>query len=522
MWKQAVLTDTWRSAVTAARVYRQEMLRLFGIPESEIAETLRHAEREGVDLSPLEITTCLRSGEIEIVTRYESDAQDLYDAFAHIVATRHADTLYSTDGTTIDAQVAALLRGQSSIQATTEALPGSLARAGSGRTIAVAESCTGGLLLARLTDPPGASDYVLGGVVAYSNEAKVAQVGVPGEVIEAHGAVSEEVARALADGARARFDADLGVGVTGIAGPGGGSEDKPVGLVWTCVVGLDGARLTRSLRLPGGRTDVRERAALVAMHLIRRLLMGERDGERGFKPGFKDCVRERVLGRLRSREISRPHALHDLSGAYAEQMSRNPTARLFVAVDPPEEVCDTLAAWARSATLSGDRRVRPNVGLRVLDPELLHVTLCFLGNRPAAEMDVFARALVACEGQACELSLGAPLWLPERNPRALAVELHDNDGRLGRMQTQVLAALREVSGWQPGGGEPGSADPTRARQRFRPHVTVARMGRAAGVFERALPPTPSLSFIPTELLLYRSWLSPQGASYETIASHPIV
>ncbi len=285
MWKQAVLTDTWRSAVTAARVYRQEMLRLFGIPESEIAETLRHAEREGVDLSPLEITTCLRSGEIEIVTRYESDAQDVYDAFAHIVATRHADTLYSTDGTTIDAQVAALLRGQSSIQATTEAVPDSLARAGSVRTIAVAESCTGGLLLARLTDPPGASDYVLGGVVAYSNEAKVAQVGVPGEVIEAHGAVSEEVARALADGARARFDADLGVGVTGIAGPGGGSEDKPVGLVWTCVVGPDGARLTRSLRLPGGRTDVRERAALVAMHLIRRLLMGERDGERGFKPG---------------------------------------------------------------------------------------------------------------------------------------------------------------------------------------------------------------------------------------------
>ncbi len=167
--------------------------------------------------------------------------------------------------------------------------------------------------------------------------------------------------------------------------------------------------------------------------------------------GLKDCVRERVLGRLRSREISRPHALHDLSGAYAEQMSRNPTARLFVAVDPPEEVCDTLAAWARSATLSGDRRVRPNVGLRVLDPELLHVTLCFLGHRPAAEMDVLARALVACEGQACELSLGAPLWLPERNPRALAVELHDNDGRLGRMQTQVLAALREVSGWQPVG-----------------------------------------------------------------------
>lgn len=284
MWKQAVMADAWRSAVAAARVYRQEMLRLFGIPESEIAETLRHAEREGVDLSQLEITTCLRSGEIEIVTRYEPEALDTYDAFARIVATRHADTLYSTDGTTIDAQVAALLRGQPvSVQATAHGAPNSLANGI--RTIAVAESCTGGLLLARLTDPPGASEYVLGGIVAYSNEVKVDQVGVARETIEAHGAVSVEVAQALAEGARTRLGADLGVGVTGIAGPGGGSEEKPVGLVWTCVAGPDGARLTRSLRLPGGRADVRERAALVAMHLIRRLLTGERDGERSPKPG---------------------------------------------------------------------------------------------------------------------------------------------------------------------------------------------------------------------------------------------
>ena len=112
MWKQAVATEAWRSAIAGARVYRVEMLRLFGIPESEIAETLRHAEREGVNLSALEITTCLRSGEIEIVTRYEPDAQSTYDELAQIVATRHADTLYSTDGTTIDAQVAALLRGE--------------------------------------------------------------------------------------------------------------------------------------------------------------------------------------------------------------------------------------------------------------------------------------------------------------------------------------------------------------------------------------------------------------------------
>ncbi len=234
-----------------------------------------------MDLSTLEITTCLRSGEIEIVTRYEPEAQAAYDEFARVVATRHADTLYSTDGTTIDVQVAALLRGKrpGSTSASSDRPTGGEQNdmAGAVHTIAVAESCTGGLLLARLTDPPGASEYVLGGVVAYSDEAKIAQVGVPRETIEAHGAVSEQVAQALAEGARMRLGGELGVGLTGIAGPDGGSEQKPVGLVWLCVAGADGASLTRSVRLPGGRPDVRERSALVAMHMIRRLLSGERD-----------------------------------------------------------------------------------------------------------------------------------------------------------------------------------------------------------------------------------------------------
>jgi nicotinamide-nucleotide amidase len=265
MWRQALATDAWSAATARARDYSQRMLRLFGIPESEIAETMRHAEREGLDLSVLEITTCLRGGEVEIVTRYESGAEDAYDAFAELVASRHADTLYSVDGTTVDDQVAALLRGNADRAA---------------RTIAVAESCTGGLLAARLTNPPGASEYVIGGVVAYSNEVKIAEVGVERETIERHGAVSAEVAQALAAGARTRLAADVAVGLTGIAGPGGGSEEKPVGLVWTCVSGPDGASLTRSLRLPGARPDVRERAVTIAMHLIRRLLLGERDGQR--------------------------------------------------------------------------------------------------------------------------------------------------------------------------------------------------------------------------------------------------
>jgi nicotinamide-nucleotide amidase len=253
MWTEALKSGALRTALAGATVYRQRMLRLFGIPESEIAETLRAAEREGVQLERLEITTCLKRGEIEVVTRYEPEAESEYEAFAAVIAERHADTLFSTDGSSVDEQVAALLRGA--------------------LTIGTAESCTGGLLAARLTDLAGASDYVKGGIVAYSDEVKVAQAGVPAELIERHGAVSEEVARALADGARAQLGADVGVGVTGIAGPGGGTEEKPVGLVWLSVA-TAADHLTRSVNLPGGRSDVRERATSVAMHLIRRALMG--------------------------------------------------------------------------------------------------------------------------------------------------------------------------------------------------------------------------------------------------------
>jgi len=253
MWAQALETDGLRSALEGASVYRQRMLRLFGIPESEIAETLREAAREGVDLERLEITTCLKRGEIEVVTRYEPDAEPVYDAFEEVVKGRHADTLFSQDGSSVDDQVAALLRGA--------------------LTIATAESCTGGLLAARLTDPAGASEYVKGAIVAYSDEVKVSQAGVPAELIEAHGAVSAEVAETLAGGARDRLKADVGVGVTGVAGPGGGTPEKPVGLVWLSVAAPDGARMTRSVNLPGGRSDVRDRATTVAMHLIRRVLL---------------------------------------------------------------------------------------------------------------------------------------------------------------------------------------------------------------------------------------------------------
>jgi nicotinamide-nucleotide amidase len=263
MWRAAVQTDALRTAIAGATEYRQEMLRLFGIPESEIADTLLQARAAGINLDALEITTCLRRGEVEVVTRYEPPQQPTYDAFAALVRERHPTTLFSEDGTSVDEQVAELLRS-------------------SRRTIATAESCTGGLVAGRLTDRAGSSDYVLGGLVVYSNEAKVKLAGVDPALIERVGAVSTEVAEALADGAIAALDAGVGVGITGIAGPGGGTEDKPVGTVCFSVAlrGADGAiasRITRRAVLPGGRFDVRDRSTTVALHLVRRLLRGEPD-----------------------------------------------------------------------------------------------------------------------------------------------------------------------------------------------------------------------------------------------------
>jgi nicotinamide-nucleotide amidase len=253
MWATAAGTPGVRAALRGAVTYRQAMLRLFGMPESEIAATLRAADAAGIDLDRLEVTTCLRRGEVEVVTRYEPAAEPVYEQLAALVRERHPGVLFSEDGSTVDEQVFGLLHG-------------------AGETIATAESCTGGLLCARLTERPGSSEVVRGGLVVYSNEAKVALAGVDPELIAEHGAVSREVAEALAEGARARLDADVGVGVTGIAGPGGATPGKPVGLVWISVAHGDGRRLTHNATLPGDRADVRDRSTTVALHLVRRLL----------------------------------------------------------------------------------------------------------------------------------------------------------------------------------------------------------------------------------------------------------
>jgi len=253
MWATALQTPAVQQAIAGRTVYRQAMVRMFGLPESGLADTLREAEQTVSGFDRLEITTCLRRGELEIVTRYEPEAADSYAALMALLRERHRTEIFSEDGSTVDEQVARLLAG---------------------RRIATAESCTGGMVAARLTDLAGSSAYVTGGVVSYSNEAKSELLGVDPALIESHGAVSEPVALAMADGALRRFSADTAVAITGIAGPGGGSAEKPVGTVCFCVKLGDGTTDVRTMRLPGNRADVRERSTTVAMHLLRRALGG--------------------------------------------------------------------------------------------------------------------------------------------------------------------------------------------------------------------------------------------------------
>jgi nicotinamide-nucleotide amidase len=250
MWPAAVASAPVAALLADAPELRQETVRLWGTLEAQLAATLRDVED---DLAGLEITTCLREGELEIVSRFAPDAQPAYDRLVAAVTERHGDTVFST-GPDLDAVVAGALTER-------------------GLTVATAESCTGGLLAGRLSARPGSSAFLLGGVAAYANSAKQDVVGVPAELIAEHGAVSAEVAGALAEGARTRFGADIGVGITGVAGPGGGTADKPVGTVHVCVVGPD-ARLVRALRLRGSRTAVRERSVTMALHLLRELLLG--------------------------------------------------------------------------------------------------------------------------------------------------------------------------------------------------------------------------------------------------------
>ena len=175
--------------------------------------------------------------------------------------------------------------------------------------------------------------------------------------------------------------------------------------------------------------------------------------------------------------------------------------RLFLAAELPQDARDELAHWTRGAVGRGEQPRR-------LGTDTLHLTLAFLGEQPpsavapiAATLGASAELLAAVD----ELHVGAPAWLPPRRPRVLAVEIRDPTGALGRLRDALVADLAASLGWDPG------------RERFRPHVTVARM-RAGSQRARELPPTPPLRFAPTAATLFRSSLEPDGARYEALAS----
>ncbi|CCQ17471.1 CinA-like protein [Rhodococcus sp. AW25M09] len=247
MWPEALDSAPVAEVLTRRSEVRQDTIRGYRLSEADLAATLRTAEREIAGFGDLEITTCLSLGELEMVTRYAESARTAYTDLERLIDEHHGSQVFSTDGSTIDDIVANRLTG---------------------RRIATAESCTGGMIAARLTDRAGSSAYVIGAVVSYANEAKTGLLDVPAETIDKHGAVSEPVAALMAEGALNRLGVDIAVSTSGIAGPGGGTELKPVGTVCFGIAVAGQPTVTRTLLLPGDRASVRALSTTAAMHMI--------------------------------------------------------------------------------------------------------------------------------------------------------------------------------------------------------------------------------------------------------------
>jgi nicotinamide-nucleotide amidase len=249
LWPRALETAPVQRVLARAPGRSHRVLRFFGTPESAVAEALAAAggEGEGVD-----VTICAREFEIHVDLFVEASAEERGEQVADSMRESLAHYLFGEDERSISEIVLDLCRAR-------------------GLTLATAESCTGGMVASRLTGVAGASDVFLGSVVAYANEVKEGGLGVSAELIAEHGAVSAEVAAAMAAGARERLGADIAVAVTGVAGPGGGTAEKPVGLVFAHAVGPDSEKSVRT-ELPGDRDMIRGRATAASLHLVRRLL----------------------------------------------------------------------------------------------------------------------------------------------------------------------------------------------------------------------------------------------------------
>jgi competence/damage-inducible protein CinA-like protein len=254
LWPRALESEPVRKVLSRAREPERRVLRFYGASESEIARALEESGGEGGGVTA---TICAREFEIHVDLFVEEDGRKRADELVEGLREREGRYLFVEDERPVEAMVLDACREQ-------------------GLTLATAESCTGGLVAARLTSVPGSSDVFLGAVVAYADEVKERELDVPAEVLERHGSVSAEAAAAMAAGARARLGADVAVSVTGVAGPGGGTPEKPVGLVYLHAEGPDGS-LARRLDFPGDRAAIRSRSAVAALHLVRMLLARSRD-----------------------------------------------------------------------------------------------------------------------------------------------------------------------------------------------------------------------------------------------------
>ncbi|MDX6482196.1 MAG: nicotinamide-nucleotide amidase [Gaiellaceae bacterium] len=251
LWPNALASEPVRELLARTTPPDRRVLRLFGLSESAVARALDEA---GGDGDGVEVTICAREFEIYVDLVVEPGGEERANALENELGTRLEQWIFSRDERSVEEHVLALARAR-------------------GLTIATAESCTGGLVAARLTRVPGSSESFLGGVVAYADAVKTSELDVPAETLAEHGAASAETAEAMAEGARRRLGADLAVAVTGVAGPEGGTAEKPVGLVHLHVSGPDGSQ-ARTLDVPGDREQVRTRATVTALHLLRRLLEG--------------------------------------------------------------------------------------------------------------------------------------------------------------------------------------------------------------------------------------------------------
>lgn len=249
LWPRAIATEPVARVLARAPAREHRVLRFFGTPESAVAEALANAGGEG---EGVEVTICAREFEIHVDLFVEAGASQRGERIVETLRGELGQYLFGEDERSVAEIVLDLCRRR-------------------GLTLATAESCTGGMVAARLTDVAGASDVFLGSIVAYADGVKAGSLDVPSSVLAEHGAVSAEAAAAMADGVRSRLGADIGVAVTGIAGPGGGSPEKPVGLVFAHATGPDGDRAVRT-ELPGDRAMIRGRATAAALHLVRRLL----------------------------------------------------------------------------------------------------------------------------------------------------------------------------------------------------------------------------------------------------------